>query len=244
MDLEKNSRIHAGMGWRSLLLALALFAVISAATGAGVAYWILMRYTLHLPLQTQRLNVILPEQLPVEVEILSQDEVTATGDDIALREFPVQINDYFKTVVRVDTQLPIRMTVPFHGEVPVNLTLPLDTKVKTRVLGINMELPIKGEIPLRFNLPVDLLIPIDQTLPMKFDLPVNTHINQMVNVKVRTQQAARIRLRDPNLAVTVQEGEISVPLSWLSLVAPASNGEAQQLGPLARPPAENISVRP
>ncbi|MGH8458413.1 MAG: hypothetical protein ACRESV_03600, partial [Nevskiales bacterium] len=152
-----------------------------------------------------------------------------------LREFPVRVNDSFRTVVRVDTRVPIRMNVPFRGQVPVDLTLPLKTRVRTRVLGVNMELPIEGEIPLRFSLPVDLSIPIDQTVPMKFDLPVNTHIDQMVNVKVQTQQAARIRLRESTLPVALQAGEIAVPLSWLSLTAPADNGEATRLGPLARP---------
>jgi hypothetical protein len=230
-----NSRILAGVSWRSLLLMLALFALVSATAGAGAAYWILMRYTLHLPMETQRLNVLLPEHLPVDVEILPQDAAAVT-DAATLREFPVHIDDTFKTVVRVDTRVPVRMTVPFQGVVPVNMTLPLNTKVKTRVLGVNMELPIEGEIPLRFSLPVDLSVQIDQTLPMKFDLPVNTRINQRVNVKVQTQQAARIRLRDPRLPVTLQEGEIAVPLSWLSLTALPDNDEATRLGPLARPP--------
>lgn len=230
-----NSRISAGVSWRSLLLMLALFALVSATAGAGAAYWILMRYTLHLPMETQRLNVLLPEHLPVDVEILQQDAAVVT-DAATLREFPVHIDDTFKTVVRVDTRVPVRMTVPFQGVVPVNMTLPLNTKIKTRVLGVNMELPIEGEIPLRFSLPVDLSVQIDQTLPMKFDLPVNTRINQRVNVKVQTQQAARIRLRDPRLPVTLQEGEIAVPLSWLSLTALPDNDEATRLGPLARPP--------
>jgi len=98
-----------------------------------------------------------------------------------------------------------------------------------------MELPVEGEIPLRFSLPVDLLIPIDQTVPMKFDLPVNTHINQLVKVQVQTQQAARISLRDPTMPVTLQAGEIAVPLSWLSLVGPENNGPPSRLGPLQPP---------
>lgn len=227
-----NSQTRAVPGWRSLLLMFVLFAVVSAATGAGVAYWILVRYTLHLPLETQRLNVLLPELMPVEVEILPQDTTAATE----LRDFPVHINDNFKTVVRVDTRIPVRMNVPFRGEVPVDLVLPVKTRVKTRVLGVNMELPIEGNIPLRFKLPVDLMIPINQTLPMKFDLPVNTHIEQAVNIKVQTQQAAQIRLREPSLAVTLQRSEFAIPLSWLSLTAPADNGKATQLGPLASPP--------
>ncbi len=237
-----NARISAGVSWRGLLLMLVLFAVVSAAAGAGAAYWILLRYTLHLPLMGQPLKVLLPEHLPVEVEILPQ-EVASKPDESVMRTFPVRINDTFKTVVRVDTQIPIRMNVPYRGEVPVDLTLPVNTKVRTRVLGVNLELPVEGEIPLRFKLPVDLMIPIDQVLPMKFDLPVNTRIDQMVNVKVQTQQAARIRLYDPALAVTLQAGEIAVPLSWLSLVGPADNGEPSRLGPLAQPPPKPQTSR-
>jgi hypothetical protein len=233
MSTALHSQTRAAVGWRGLLAMFALFAVVSAATGAGAAYWILKRYTLHLPLDTQHLNVRLPEHLPVEVEILPQDTTAATE----LRDFPVRVNDNFKTVVRVDTRVPVRINVPFRGEVPVDLVLPLKTRVKTRVLGVNMELPIEGEIPLRFKLPVNLMIPIDQTLPMKFDLPVNTRIDQIVNIQVQTLQAARIRLRDPGLRVTLQDGEFVVPLSWLSLTAPTDNGEASQLGPLARPPS-------
>lgn len=225
------------MGWRGLLLTFALFAVISAAAGAGAAYWVMLRYTLHLPLDTQRLQVRLPEQLPVEVEILPQETPGADTESLPLREFPVRISDNFKTVVRVDTRVPVRMKVPFHGEVPVNITVPVNTRVRTRVLGISMELPIEGQIPLQFRLPVDLVIPIDQILPMKFDLPVSTRIDQTVNVRVQARQAARIRMHDPSLSVTLQGGEFAVPLSWLSLTAPADNGDPSRLGPLAQPPS-------
>ncbi len=225
------------VSWRGLLLALLLFALVSAAAGGITAYWILSRYSLQMPLRAQALQVRLPEQLPVEVEIFPP-----ALDDPALRQaanlqvLPIHIDERFKTVVRVDTRLPIRMNVPYKGDIPVDITLPLKTKVRTRVLGINMELPVEGEIPLRFRLPVDLLIPIEQTLPMKLDLPVETRINQIVHVKIPTRQAARITLQEPSLDVILEKGEIAVPLSWLSLVRDGGMGEETRLGPLAYPP--------
>jgi hypothetical protein len=225
----------AKVSWRGLLLALLLLVLLSAAAGAIGASWVLRYFTLHMPLQAQQVQVLLPDELPVAVEVVPQEAVAEAGTPT--QEFPVQVNDTFRTVVRVDTRLPVRMDVPFRGEIPVNLDLPVNTKVRTRVLGIPLELPVEGEIPLRFKLPVDLVIPIDQVLPMKFDLPVSTRINQTVNVRVRTQQLARIRLDDPRLSVILQSGEIAVPLSWLSLVGPG-NGAPAQLGPLAQPPSE------
>lgn len=223
--------------WRGLLFALLLFALLSAAAGAGMAYWVVTRYTLHLPLQTQALKVRLPTQLPVQVELLppnSDDEAVPAVAE--MREFPIYIDDNFRTVVRVDTRVPIRMDVPFKTEVPVAITLPLNTRVRTRVLGISMELPIEGEVPLQFSLPVDLLIPINQSVRMKFDLPVNTRINQQVNVKIPVQQAARIRMHDPSLNISLESSQITVPLSWLSLVENSNREEGLQLGPLVMPP--------
>jgi hypothetical protein len=232
MTNAKTGSWRGGVGWPALLLVLAVAGVLAGTAGAGTAYWLLSRYTLHLPVQAQRLQVQLPADLPVEVEILPQ-----AAADAPLQAIPVRIDERFRTLVRVDTQVPVRMTVPFRGEVPVDITLPLKTRVKTRVLGIEMELPVEGRIPLQFNLPVDLSIPIDQTLPMRFDLPVTTRINQTVNVQVPTQQAARIRLREARLDVTVNDSEIAVPLAWLWLVGPGRDGEpAPQLGPLRTPP--------
>ncbi len=231
MEAGMNLRRMAGVSWPMLLLVIALVIVACAATAAGTAYWVIKRYTLHMPLDNQRLNVQLPEQLPVEVEILQQDNAVMT-DASEMRAFPVLIDENFRSRVRVDTRVPIRMNVPFKGEVPVDITVPVDTTVKTRVLGINMELPITASIPLRFNLPVDLVIPIEQTVPMHLDLPVNTHIKQQVTVRVQTRQAARIRLQEPVLEVDLQGSEIAVPLSWVSLTAPANNGNPVTLGPM------------
>lgn len=239
----KSASTEKGLGvvhWRGLLFALSLFALLSAAAGAGMAYWVVARYTLHMPLQTQALKVRLPTQLPVQVELLPPGgDGAAAPAATELREFPIYIDENFRTVVRVDTRVPIRMDVPFKGEVPVNITLPLNTRIRTRVLGINMELPIEGEVPLRFNLPVDLMIPINQNVRMKFDLPVNTRINQSVNVKMPTQQAARISLHDPSLNISMERSEITVPLSWLSLVENSGREEVLQLGPLVMPPQKS-----
>ncbi len=232
MTSAKAGLWRDGVSWPALCLVLALVAVLAGTAGAGAAYWLLSRYTLHLPVQAQRLQVNLPGELPVEVEI--QPQAATDGD--TLQEIPVQIDEQFRTQVRVDTQIPVRMTVPFRGEVPVNITLPLDTRVRTRVLGMNLELPIQGQIPLRFSLPVDLSIPINQTLPMRFDLPVTTRIRQTVGVKVPTQQTARIRLRDPRLEVMVSDSEIAVPLAWLWLAGSGQDaGDLPQLGPLRAP---------
>lgn len=224
------------VSWRGLLLTLALLVVVSAAAGAGAAYWVMQRYALHMPLRTQTLSVRLPAELPVEVEILPQAP-EATADDPG-QTFPVRVNDTFSTTVRVNTRFPLKMNVPFRGEIPVDLDLPVSTTIRTRVLGVPLELPVEGEIPLHFRLPVDLVIPIDQTLPMKFDLPVSTRIDQTVNVEVRAQQHARIRLRDAPLPVTVLSGEVAVPLSWLSLVGPDEDAVFGRLGPLRHPEPE------
>ncbi|HXG28235.1 MAG TPA: hypothetical protein VNJ47_05230, partial [Nevskiales bacterium] len=150
---------RAGVSWPALLLLLAVLAVAAAAAGAGAAYWLVLRYTLHVPVPAQPLRVRLPEQLPVEVEILPQPP----GEGVTLQEIPVQIDERFATRVRVDTQVPVRLAVPFRGEVPVDITLPLKTRVRTRVLGMSLELPVEGEIPLQFRLPVDVSIPIDRS---------------------------------------------------------------------------------
>jgi hypothetical protein len=225
--------MSAKVSWHGLLLTLLLLVLLSAAAGAAAAYWVILRYTLHLPLQAQQVKVVLPDQLPVAVEVMPPEAVAEAG--ASTQEFPVRVDDTFRTVVRVDTRFPVRMSVPFRGEVPVDLTLPVNTKVRTRVLGVPLQVPVEGEIPLHFKLPVDLMIPIDQVLPLKFDLPVSTRIDQTVRVRVQTRQLARIRLHDPNLPVTLQSGEIAVPLAWLSLVGPG-NGEPERLGPLAQPP--------
>jgi hypothetical protein len=220
--------------WKGIISLLLLTAVIAAAVGALIATLVVSGFTAHVPLLDQRLNIVMPPDLPVQVEVLQAGAPGAPPD--ASTGVPVRLNETLKLNVDFDTMVPLRMNVRYRGSIPVKTDIPINTQVRTRVLGVTMTLPIEGSIPLNLSLPVDLNIPIDQLVRLKFSAPLSGRINQIVHIPLRASLEARIRFADPLIPITVRQTELALPLRdlWLSGPTPLG-GTPWKLGPMADP---------
>lgn len=220
--------------WRRLLAPALLVIFFAAAAGAAGAYWMLARYTAHVPLRDQSLEAILPPDLPVRVEVLSaQGAAGAEGSDDA-QGVPVRLHETLHLNADFDAEVPLRMTVHYRGEIPVKAQVPVNTQIQTRVLGIAMTLPIQGAIPLDLKLPVDLVIPVNQAVRLKFSAPVTARVDQVVHIPLRAELDTRIRFTDATIPIRVRRAELELPLKRLSLSGPALvGGGLWTFGPLA-----------
>lgn len=220
---------------RQFFVWLILLSLSALLAGAGMTYWLLAHYTAHLPLQNQTLNVAMPPDLPVRVDVINAGAADVATDPAPSESgIPVRLNETLNLKVSFDSMVPLRMEVRYHGEIPVKTTVPLNTTVSTRVLGVPLNLPVQGEIPLELKLPVDLKIPIDQPVRLRFTAPLSAQIDQVVHIPLRARLDARIQFADPIIPITVREAELGLPLNALSLSGPPLFGDAiVTLGPIA-----------
>ncbi len=199
--------------WRRVVALLVLLTVLAAAAGAIAATFVVSRFTAYVPLDDQQLKIVMPDQLPVQVELLADSTDAQPG-------VPVRLNERLKLEVAFDTMVPLKLTVNYRGAIPVRADIPINTTVRTRVLGVEMELPIEGSIPLDLSLPVDLAIPIDQSVRLKFTAPVTAQIDQLVHIPLRATLDAKVRFDDPRIPVTVEDTQLALPLRDLRLGGP------------------------
>lgn len=216
---------------RQLGLILLVLAVCLAA-GAGGAYWVLARYSVHVPLHEQALQVSMPDDLPVSVEVVGAGDIGAAVADE--RGVPVRLDEYLDVNVMVDTEVPVNTEVHYRGSLPVKARIPVDTQMKTQLMGMDVMVPVQGTIPVDLALPVDLRIPINQAVKFKFTAPVRARVNQTVYIPVRAKLAARIRFDDPSLQIMVRQAQLALPLDQIWLTGPSPFGRGERaLGPLS-----------
>lgn len=223
MSSTKRSPLQkiAAVSWPGLLLYTTLWLLLGAGSGAFGAYWLLTRYHLKVPVNSQALTIDLPEELFVDVELQQMDAdaiPNLSADELVL--LPVRLKDDINVMISLDSELPLKLTVPYKGKLPFNTTLPVDTVVKTKILGIPMNLPISANIPVQSDIDVDLSIPINQTIPVAFTAPVRVKLDHLVQIPIPAKQEARISMEKAQMPITVHDSEFVMPLANMKLTAP------------------------
>lgn len=217
------------MKWMPSLTFWLLSSLLMVAAGAGGAWWLLAHGIVHVPLHDQPMAVRLPDNLPVQVEVL---QVRAADGGLS-SGLPVRLNETLHLDVELDTEVPLELIVRYQGEIPVQTAVPVDTTMQTKVFGAPLELPVKGSIPLDLNLPVDLTIPIRQPVRLKFSAPITAHVDQTVNIPLSGTLDTRVRFDGTPISLHVSDSELALPLDrvWLS-----EGDGGWRIGPLASEP--------
>lgn len=193
-------------GFLPVLLALAC--LLASA-------WMLGRASVRVPLDGQRLQVRLPDTLPVQVDVI--DARALSAGDAKNRGVPVHLDETLRLDIAVDPEVPLALTVRYQGQIPVRTQVAVDTTMETRVLGLPMQLPVKGTIPLELDLPVDLTIPIRQPVRLQFEAPVTARLDQTVHIPFKAGLDAHIRFGDAPIALTIADGEFHLPVKAIGL---------------------------
>ena len=79
---------------------------------------------------------------------------------------------------RLDKPVRIREKIPFRG------TLPVDTRVQTRILGIPIEIPVKGNVPVDMAFPIDQEVHLNDAVMVRVPDPVDVNVNQNITLPV------------------------------------------------------------
>lgn len=191
-----------------ILLALAAFAASRCAARVSLA--------------GQTLNVAMPADLPVDVEVIEAgpprlpEPASSSASGV-----PVRLKETLSLVAHIDARVPLKTTVRYVGRIPIKASVPLNATVRTTVLGIPITAPVRGEMPIDLQLPVDLSIPIDQPIHLKLDAPITATIDQVVHIPLRANLKTRISFADASIPVGVTPSELTLPLAKIRLTGAA-----------------------
>lgn len=214
------------------------FIVIATVCGVLLAIWVFKYFNIYIPLENQKVSIDLQEPLQAEVQILDALSVDVTGNidaSIPIKEnLNIDVKQTLTPRVYFDNDVPIKTTIPVREILNVDQILPIDTKVKVKILGRDITLPLKGDIPIVLNVPIRMDIPLEQKVKMKFDVPIRADLKQNLiipidevldanipiaghlNVPIKTALKATVDVKN-TLAVNIEKGEMVVPLKSLRL---------------------------
>lgn len=150
----ESLRTLEGTDWR--WWAMGLLVIVWGLPVLAVAGWLQARKAGVESLQIRkRLEELLDRELPISVDVDAR--------------VPVLIEKPLRIPIQVDTKLAFDELIDIETDVPLHVTLPLDTTVETSVFGIGVL-----KVPIRASIPVDLVIPIRGKIRIKTDaLPVH-----------------------------------------------------------------------
>jgi hypothetical protein len=231
----------ASVSWRALLPLLALVGVLSTVMGMLGSWWFLGHFQARVPLGGQPMVVTMPEGVPVQVAVDAVE--TGTEANAAARSIPMRFKETMRVVAHIDSRIPINTVVPYHAEIPLKTTLHVDTKAKTRILGIDVTLPVVADIPVDLTIPVDLSVPINQKVPLKMSLPVKADIDQIVQIPVPGSFTSRLSFPQGPMRLDIQGTDMQVPLWAVTLqgtlpaLGPVELGPVRQGSPASPPSA-------
>lgn len=229
---------HAPRGWhrpvkrRHVWLVLGATALLWSA-GVAVATWhVLGHWHAMAPLRDQPVQLSLPAGLKAQADI---DSVIRTRLDFRQRiDVPfdqivkVSVDQTLNARSTVRTALPIKTSVHFKGDIPVNTLVAMDVPVVSWLPRFKVMLPVVTTIP------VDLTVPVDVTVPLVLDMPVQGRMAGTLALPVRTRLAMSLPVRgevvgkivnradftlltsDQAFALDIRQALITLPLARVS----------------------------
>lgn len=188
---------------------LLLIVVLAAACGGALtAFWVYQNYGLQLRIADQPAKITLPSPLPATVQM--RQPLNITVDETLTARVPVQhdldipIKAELETIVAFNTQTPLKLDVKVKEKIVIDQTLLLDTIIRAKVMGVNMDIPIKGTVPIKTTLPLDLTLPINQPVDLRFTTPVTVSVDENITVPLSASVEANIPLRT-NVSIPAQQ---------------------------------------
>ena len=220
--------------WRILLLSNLITLVLTLAIIVFGVLW--LPALLFSQEEGTGPTVQLPDRLPFRVTVpegMTAQVTNAVKIEVPLdKQVSVPIRDTFEANARVDTDVPIQMTVSVDQTIPVETTLNLDTEVEASVLGAWMTIPIRGEVPIDVDVPVKADIPVDQRIPLKLETPVSVDLDETLDVPMETTFTSQARLLSPlaiqpePLTLGIEDRRLAVPFpGWWPFLQNAGSVE-------------------
>ena len=214
------------------------FILLASVSGVLIAIWVFKHFNIYIPLENQSVSIDLQEPLQAKVQIQDALDVDVTGrvnaEILIYVYLSISVIQTLMPQVYFDNQVTIKTTIPVQETLKVSQDLPIDTRVKIKILGKDISLPLKGNIPIKLDVPIDLKVPLNQIVHLKFDAPVkavlkqnlrlpldatlntNIPIKGHLNVPVKTALAATVDVKN-TLPVKIQQGQLKIPLNSVVL---------------------------
>lgn len=168
-------------GWIVLLIIV---------LGVGIGLWGYTRLVVDIRLQDQPAVLRLPPQLVVSTQAAEKADIGLQGNIKVAVPFknpalPLRLKGAYRADLSLDTKVPLKMTIHYHGSIPVTTTVSFDSNTGI-VYKWLPHFPLKGKIPVKIQIPVDLAVPVDTHIRFQYDGPVVVGFNQLVHAPVDT----------------------------------------------------------
>ncbi len=164
------------------------------------------------------LNTRIPVRLPVKTTL-----------KVPLFEtFEVPLGKPF----RVQLEHPLLI----KGSIEVNSTIPLDTVVETKIMGVTAKLPVKGSIPVHLAVPIAHEFKVDQNLalhvvdplPVEIKKVIEAPINFVVEGTLPLKKEIQAKVKEPMpCTVTIKD---PLPMDIKLEIAPSDLGKGARVG--------------
>ena len=159
-------------------------ALIVIVVGLVLGFVLYTRIIIGIGLKEQAAILQLPEELVVQTRTTDLAAITLQGQvDVAVpfkdEGLALPLKGSYRTLMSLDTEVPLRMVIEYNDVIPVETSVSLDTDASL-VSPLLPRLPIRGDIPLTIDVPVSLTIPVDTVIRFVYDGPVLVGMDQTI----------------------------------------------------------------
>ncbi len=200
----------------SFVQILKVFWVLIAVFNMAIIVFATYLFIEYRPLVTRFLNGHYKINLETDIAVNTTVPLSATVDtEISIPlDYDVPLSLPIKTVVSIpfdqtvtlelDEVVPVRLVHTFNIDKGIKLqgTLPIDTVMKTKLLGVNTDLPIDVDIPIDIVMPIKEELQLDEVIPLHLAKPIPIRLKEDVEIPIDHLLEAVLPLK----------GKISLPL--------------------------------
>lgn len=181
------------------LLGLATLFAGLIVGGGVLGFWLYARLVIGLTLSEQAGLATLPPVLPVIAE--AQNDITIQLDGYIDATVPFQqvldlpVVGSYTADVKLDTEVPVRMTIRYQGVVPVDTFADIEGTTDFNYQDVKRfrNVKFKAKVPLKFLQPVTFVVPVDTTLRLQYEGPLQLALDQTLRAPVDTVLQTRLR---------------------------------------------------
>ncbi len=151
------------------------------------------------------IDVPLKMELPVELKTdVYMDETLALKFDL-----PLNVNLSPQELQLSNLKIPFNQSLYIEDELAVDFMLEMDTKIKTKILGIPLKIPAQGMIPVKTVIPIRQALKVRDTITLS-PIDYNIVFNAIIPVDVKVPIAQKVNING-NIVVPVDQ-MVSIPL--------------------------------
>lgn len=184
---------------KGLIIGAGFLLLATVILGTFIAWWTWRNLEAELLLRDQQAKVIVPNPMKVGIDILNDLDIfldTKIHTKVPIDQtLTLPIRNTLKVRVGFDNTVPIKMNVPIHNTIHLDQKVPVDGKVRAKILGMWLTLPIKGELPVKADIPININVPVDQKVHLAFTAPARVKLLSDLKVPLKTTITTTIPLK-------------------------------------------------